>query len=169
MAWVSPTNGPVGSAGYGSHSSLFTFGADGKGRAVFDRNELRVLPREECIHLLTTNDLSVGRVGLVDQGRPIVLPVNYRVRGDAVVFRTDPGTKLDAATKGAWVAFEVDKVDTQWREGWSVLVQGRAERVDSPEELERLRQLLPLHPWAPGDKAHYVRIPMTHVSGRQII
>jgi nitroimidazol reductase NimA-like FMN-containing flavoprotein (pyridoxamine 5'-phosphate oxidase superfamily) len=71
---------------------------------VFDRNELRVLPRDECIRLLATNELSLGRVAFVDQGRPVVLPVNYRVRDSAVIFRTDAGSKLDAATKGNWVA-----------------------------------------------------------------
>ena len=136
---------------------------------MFDRNGLRVLPRDECVRLLTTHELSLGRVAFIDQGRPVVLPVNYRVRGDAVIFRTDEGSKLDAATRGAWVAFEVDQVDAWWQEGWSVLVNGRAEHVQDPAELERLHQLLPLHPWAPGAKSHYVRIPMTHVSGRQII
>lgn len=76
------------------------------------------------------------------------LRVNYRVRDDAVIFRTDPGSKLDAATKGAWVAFEVAKVDAWWQEGWSILVKGRAEHVEDPGELERLRQLSPLRPWA---------------------
>lgn len=136
---------------------------------MFDRNGLRVLPRDECIRLLATIELSLGRVAFIDQARPVVLPVNYRVRDDAVIFRTDPGSKLDAATRGAWVAFEVDHVDAWWQEGWSVLVHGRAEHVEDPGELERLQQLLPLHPWAPGAKTHYVRIPMTHVSGRQII
>jgi uncharacterized protein len=119
---------------------------------VFDRNGLRVLPRDECIRLLATNELALGRVAFVDYGRPIVLPVNYRIRDDAVIFRTDPGSKLDAAARVDWVAFEVDQVDAWWREGWSVLVQGRAKHVEDPEELERLRQLLPLHPWPPGEK-----------------
>jgi hypothetical protein len=56
---------------------------------VFDRNGLRVLPRDECIRLLATNELSLGRVAFVDYGRPIVLPVNYRIRDDAVIFWTD--------------------------------------------------------------------------------
>jgi nitroimidazol reductase NimA-like FMN-containing flavoprotein (pyridoxamine 5'-phosphate oxidase superfamily) len=82
---------------------------------VFDRNGLRVLPRDECIRLLATNELSLGRVAFVDYGRPIVLPVNYRIRDDAVIFWTDPGSELDAATRVDWVAFEVDQVDAWWR------------------------------------------------------
>ena len=33
----------------------------------------------------------------------MILPVNYVVDRDAPVFRTDPGTKLDAAAEGAAV------------------------------------------------------------------
>jgi uncharacterized protein len=55
----------------------------------------------ECRELLAGQHL--GRLALVDARGPVILPVNYVVDRDAPVFRTDPGTKLDAAAEGAAV------------------------------------------------------------------
>ena len=52
--------------------------------------------------------------------------------------------------------------------GWSVLVRGEAIEVADPAELARLRRL-PLDPWAPGAKAHYVRILPAKLTGRRIL
>jgi len=125
----------------------------------------RELTPDECRKLLAEHHL--GRLALVDQDGPVVFPVNYVFHRLAVVFRTDPGTKLDAAACGARVAFEVDAVDEANGTGWSVLVRGEAVAVTDPAELRRLRAL-PLYPWAPGDRAHYVRILPSVVSGRLI-
>ena len=125
----------------------------------------RELTPDECRKLLAEHHL--GRLALVDQDGPVVFPVNYVFHRLAVVFRTDPGTKLDAAACGARVAFEVDAVDEANGTGWSVLVRGEAVAVTDPGELRRLRAL-PLYPWAPGDRAHYVRILPSVVSGRLI-
>jgi len=94
----------------------------------------------------------------------VILPVNYTLDGGAVVFRTDPGSKLAAATVGATVAFEVDTADERDRTGRSVVVRGQAADV---ADLERLRAL-PLYPWAPAAKVHYVRIRPASVTGRRI-
>jgi nitroimidazol reductase NimA-like FMN-containing flavoprotein (pyridoxamine 5'-phosphate oxidase superfamily) len=84
-----------------------------------------------------------------------------------VVLRTDEGTKLDAAIKGSRVAFKVDGTDHATHTGWSVVVRGEAVEVTDPAGLARLRKL-PLHPWAPGAKAHYVRILPAVLTGRWI-
>ena len=78
------------------------------------------------------------------------------------------GTKLDAACRGSRVAFEIDGTGTVAHTGWSVLVRGEAIEVTGPEELARLRRLL-LAPWAPGAKAHYVRILPAKLTGRRIL
>ena len=123
------------------------------------------LTKDECFGLLAERHL--GRVALVDQRGPIVLPVNYLLDRYAVLFRTDDGTKLDAAVRSTRVAFEIDGVDEATRTGWSVLVRGEAVEVSDPVELARLREL-PLHPYAPGVKGHYVRILPAAVTGRRI-
>ena len=125
----------------------------------------RELSDDECRALLARTHL--GRIAVVDGGRPLILPVNYVLDEADVVFRTDSGSKLDAAGLGQPVAFEVDGVDIASRTGWSVVVRGRAEHVSDEVHLEKLRRL-PLVSWAPGAKPHYVRISPHELTGRRI-
>src|SRR5690348_15001388 len=115
-----------------------------------DRNGLEVLDRDECLRLLTTATL--GRIGISSGALPVILPVNFRLVGDAIVFRTAPGTKLDAATRGAVVAFEVDDMDPIEHTGWSVMVTGVARPVTEPAALAAVRPERVAR-WAPlGDE-----------------
>ena len=123
------------------------------------------LTKDECFRLLSGQHL--GRLALADDHGPIALPVNYVLDQHTVLFRTDEGTKLDAATRGARVAFEIDGVDEATRTGWSVLVRGETAEVDDPAELARV-SALPLYPWAPGAKGHYIRILPALLTGRRI-
>jgi nitroimidazol reductase NimA-like FMN-containing flavoprotein (pyridoxamine 5'-phosphate oxidase superfamily) len=129
------------------------------------RDRWQELTKSECFKLLAREHL--GRVAVVDDRGPVVFPVNFVFDRHMVVLRTDEGTKLDAAIKGSRVAFEIDGADPATRTGWSVLVRGEAVEVTDPAELARLRRL-PLRPWAPGGKAHYVRILPAALTGRRI-
>jgi hypothetical protein len=124
------------------------------------------LTKGECFELLAREQL--GRVAVVDDRGPIVLPVNFVLDRHMVVFRTDEGTKLDAAIRGSRVAFEIDGTDAAAHTGWSVVVRGEAVEVTDPAELARLRRL-PLSPWAPGAKSRYVRILPAVLTGRRIL
>lgn len=132
----------------------------------FDRNGLEVLSRAECVRLLA--GAHIGRVGVSVGALPTVLPVNFAVVDEAIVLRTAPGSKLDAALNNAVVAFEVDSVDPMYHTGWSVLVQGVASEVVDPAERERLRTA-PLRPWADHDRDRFVRIYIDLVSGRRLV
>lgn len=123
------------------------------------------LTKQQCFGLLAGQHL--GRVVLVDDQGPLALPVNFVVDHHTVVFRSDEGAKLEVASRGARVAFEVDGVEEATRTGWSVLVRGEATEVTDPAELAQVRQL-PLSPWAPGAKTRYVRILPTVLTGRRI-
>ncbi len=124
------------------------------------------LTKGECFGLLAREQL--GRVAVVDDLGPAVFPVNFVLDRHMVVFRTDEGTKLDAAIRGSRVAFEIDGIDAAARTGWSVVVRGEAVEVTDPAELARLRKL-PLRPWAPGAKSRYVRILPAKLTGRRIL
>jgi nitroimidazol reductase NimA-like FMN-containing flavoprotein (pyridoxamine 5'-phosphate oxidase superfamily) len=130
-----------------------------------DRNGLVVLSRDECLALLRGSHL--GRVAVSIDALPVILPVQYAVLGDDIVFRTGVGTKLDAALRGAVVAFEIDSVDPLYHRGWSVLVTGHSTEVIDPEELVRC-ELLPLQPWLPGSTDRFVKIEAAVISGRVI-
>ena len=133
--------------------------------AVYEgRTGLQLLPPAECWRLLT--DHRLGRIGLVADGEPVILPVNYVVHERSVVFRTAGGTKLDAATTWPVVSFEIDGTEGS-RGGWSVLVTGRAERVHD-DRTRREVEALGLEPWAPGAKLNWVRIVPGRVTGRRL-
>ena len=128
--------------------------------------ELETLGRGECLGLLAT--ASVGRVGLLVDGRPEILPVNYALDGDTVLFRTAEGTALTQASMTV-VAFEVDRLDEANHSGWSVLVQGVAHDIGDAIDhtSERLRRLT-LVTWAPGTRQRWVRISPQKITGRRI-
>jgi nitroimidazol reductase NimA-like FMN-containing flavoprotein (pyridoxamine 5'-phosphate oxidase superfamily) len=124
------------------------------------------LTRAECLELLATADF--GRVAVVADGQPLIFPVNFVLDGERVVFRTDPGTKLEHASIGR-VAFEVDNVDHERHEGWSVVVLGTAlELTDALDDASVREQALPLRPWAGGAKDHWIRIAEPRFSGRRV-
>jgi uncharacterized protein len=123
------------------------------------------LTKSECFGLLAREQL--GRVTFVDDRGPMVLPVNFVLDRQMVVFRTDDGAKLDVARRGGPVAFEVDGTDAATHTGWSVVVRGEAVEVTNRAELARLRGL-PLDPWAAGTKSRYVRILPAALTGRRI-
>ena len=125
---------------------------------------LEYLKTHECLELLATKEL--GRVGFSVEDRPIILPVNYRIIANAVVFRTDPGAKLTTALTRSVVAFEVDHVAPDGTSGWSVLVVGRATELTDPTSLQEARQLN-VSPWVPGSREHFVVIGAEEVSGRR--
>ena len=126
----------------------------------------RELTKSECFELLAREHL--GRVAIVDDRGPVVFPVNFVLDRHMVVFRTDAGTKLDAACRGGRVAFEIDGTDAAAHTGWSVVVRGEAVEVTDPAELARLRKL-PLDSWAPGAKTRYARVLPAALTGRRIL
>lgn len=132
-----------------------------------DETGLEILLPHECLRLLVDHAPKVGRVGVIRDNRPVVLPVNYAILDGAVVFRTGRGAKLTAAMEHAPVAFEVDAIDASWEEGWSVVVHGRAELMRSDDAISQLGDLL-VRPWVPAERADHVRIVPERITGRSI-
>jgi uncharacterized protein len=129
-------------------------------------SRLQKLTRDECMELLRSQ-LHLGRVGYVVEGVPVILPVNFMVDGESVVFVTARGSKLSWLSTRSRVAFEVDAGRPLDESGWSVLVHGTAHEVTNPDELEALRQG-PLHSWAVSPDEHWVRISLDEISGRRL-
>lgn len=120
------------------------------------------MTEEECHARLSLR--SVGRVSPA-ASEPFVLPVNYRLDGRDVVFRTKGGS-LPASVEGP-VAFEVDELIDTGHLGWSVLVIGDAERVRDEADRAALEEA-GLTPWVGGDRPVWIRIRPRRVTGRRI-
>jgi len=129
------------------------------------RTGLEHLTREECLALLAADQ--IGRLAVVDGTTPLIFPVNYVLDDEAIVFRTDPGTKLDKGPRHR-ASFEIDGFDRQRRTGWSVLATGRLEEVTQFDSrtFTRVRSL-GVEPWA-GEKAHWMRLLPDRIGGRRV-
>jgi nitroimidazol reductase NimA-like FMN-containing flavoprotein (pyridoxamine 5'-phosphate oxidase superfamily) len=91
-----------------------------------DHAGLEVLTYDECVERLEHSQ--VGRLAFLSDGDVQIFPVNYRWHDGAVVFRTAPGTKLDAAFFKKVAAFEIDGWDSVFQTGWSVVAKGLVKR-----------------------------------------
>jgi len=129
-----------------------------------DRHGLEIINRGECLSLLRQRGF--GRIAFTSGALPCVLPVNYRLVDAQVMFRTARGSKLDAATRNAVVAFEIDDMDPLDHTGWSVVVTGIARVLDDHgrEAIE-----VPLARWAPDPDVSVVAISTELVTGRRVI
>ena len=127
--------------------------------------QIQELTRSECFELLAREHL--GRLALTDDWGPVVFPVSYVLDRHTVVFRTEAGAKLHAASRGARVCFEADGADAAARTGWSVIVRGEITEVTDPAEVARLAAL-PLRLWVPGARDHYLRVLPAVLTGRRI-
>jgi uncharacterized protein len=122
---------------------------------------LQLIDEAECRLLLHSRTL--GRIGLHVADQLAILPVYYAVMDHDIVFRTAPGTKLDAAVLATRVVFEVDNASP----GWSVLVRGHAQQLRNADDVTHARTLLG-HDWPAGEREQYVRIVTEQITGRRL-
>jgi uncharacterized protein len=130
-----------------------------------DRAGLEILHLGDCFGLL--GSVPVGRIGFLAGGEVIILPVNFLVDGQDVVFRTAAGSKLSSIEVGHYVGFEADAYDSATETGWSVLVSGLAEIVDDEADAARL-DARELRSWGEPADPVWVRIRPSSISGRRI-
>lgn len=121
----------------------------------------RRLDEDECWRCI--EHAPYGRIAAAAAGQVDIFPVNHRVDGRSIVFRTAAGTKLLELTIHSSIAFEVDGVTDE--EAFSVVVKGTAEEFDRDAEVVAAERL-GVQPWAPEEKDRWVRIVPTGVEGR---
>jgi nitroimidazol reductase NimA-like FMN-containing flavoprotein (pyridoxamine 5'-phosphate oxidase superfamily) len=121
------------------------------------------LSPSECRELLQGG--VVGRVGMATPVGPRIVPVNYQVHENAIVFRTAPYSELSRYGWDTDLAFEVDDYDRETQAAWSVVAVGRAHVVDDPEEVRRLQQPQALQSWASGSRHLFVKLSWRDLTG----
>jgi nitroimidazol reductase NimA-like FMN-containing flavoprotein (pyridoxamine 5'-phosphate oxidase superfamily) len=128
---------------------------------------LEPLDAEQSMALIKPG--GVGRIAFSVENAtsPTVLPLHFLVIDDDIVFRTAPHGTV-AGHAACYVSSQVDRVDGVMRQGWSVLVKGRARQVRDPHELELLIAVAHVHSWTGDRHDAYVRIMPTEVIGRRL-
>jgi uncharacterized protein len=127
------------------------------------------LTQEVCLELLSGG--AAGRVGRVAMATPVgprIVPVNYAVHDDAIVFKTAPYSELSTYGWNTELAFEIDHLDYEKQHGWSVVAVGRAHVVSDTEELAAIREHWELRPWAGGSRNLYVKLVWRELTGRRV-
>lgn len=131
-----------------------------------DEAWLEHLELEACLTHLRAGQ--VGRLGVVVDGYPIVLPINYRLVETLgltwVALRTRPGNVIDQAS--ANVAFEIDGIDPSRQRGWSVLVRGTLQSIDA--ESASFRERFDAEPWLGTERDAWLVIEPFSITGREL-
>lgn len=128
--------------------------------------ELKELTYSECRALLVA--AQAGRVAVSTPDGPHIIPLNYSVVDESIVFRTTPFSVLATYGRNAKLAFEVDSFHDEVQLGWSVVVRGRADVVTDAVELAHIRQICPPVPWADGARNLHFRLALQEVTGRAL-
>ena len=123
------------------------------------------LSRRHCLDLLGT--ATVGRVALTLGALPVVVPVDYRLWQEHIVFRTEADSRLDTAARDAVVAFEVDALGPSHPWGWSVMVTGLATDVSETSAASEI-EFSPTGWWVTGGKDHLIAVATDIVAGRRL-
>lgn len=115
------------------------------------------LEANECWALLS--DAEVGRIAWNTDEGIVIVPVNFRLVGQTVVFHTAPGTRLAEMADGVEVAFQVDDIDRESAIGWSVLVRGVTGLADGDSTSVS---------WLDGSRTLGIAITASSIAGRVV-
>ena len=135
------------------------------------KTRIEELDQADCLRLIAAG--GIGRIAYAGRYGQTVLPVNYQLLDNTIVFRTGEDSPLEEDLQTGilhaeyQVAFEIDEINPAAREGWSVLIQGPAHHIDSEAEHAAVRQT-GVQPWTGGAKEHYIRVVPTRITGRRI-
>jgi nitroimidazol reductase NimA-like FMN-containing flavoprotein (pyridoxamine 5'-phosphate oxidase superfamily) len=128
--------------------------------------ELRELTYAECRALLVREQ--AGRVAVATPDGPHIIPLNYSVVDESIIFRTTPFSLLATYARNAKLAFEVDHFHREHQLGWSVVARGRADVITDNDELARVRKIWAPLPWADGARNLHFRLTWSELTGRSL-
>lgn len=103
------------------------------------RTGFEAMTARECRRVL--GEVEIGRVAISAGALPLVLPVQYAVRGDQLVLRTPGHHDVRDSIDGQVVGFEADQLDLVHGVGWSVSVTGMVRVVPAVASGQ------PVHRW----------------------
>jgi nitroimidazol reductase NimA-like FMN-containing flavoprotein (pyridoxamine 5'-phosphate oxidase superfamily) len=124
-------------------------------------NPVHELHPEESWDFLRSREFGRLAFHLLDEVH--IVPINYVVDGQRLLFLTTEGSKLLGMTMNADVAFEVDEVEGE--HATSVILRGRARQLVG--EAAWVAERLPMRPWVGTPKYIVVEITGDEITGRR--
>jgi nitroimidazol reductase NimA-like FMN-containing flavoprotein (pyridoxamine 5'-phosphate oxidase superfamily) len=125
--------------------------------------ELDRLSEASCETLLRRHDL--GHIAISTPKGPLVTPVGYAVvdlaAGPAVAIRATPHSVLASQASPTTVTLEVDELDLEQREGWTVCARGLCELVTDARQRAAVEAAWALPAW-PGTRRSVVLLLRWH-------
>jgi uncharacterized protein len=119
------------------------------------------VPQWECLELIAAE--TVGRLCVIDHDYPLAFPVNYRmIRTDdanRIIFRTAPHAVVGSYEGPA--SLEVDQIDADCLNAWSVIVRGTLRMVRDDEMLPDTRPLVS------DGRYQWMSLDISAISGRR--
>jgi hypothetical protein len=119
----------------------------------------------ECAILLAATQL--GRVAVVESGRPAIIVLNHLVLHGRLLFRVAEDSRLAGLTDRAAVpvAYEVDSAFPVGHSGWSVIATGLLDRETDQLLVTAAREQL--NTWAGGRREVVLRLRIEQLTGRR--
>jgi hypothetical protein len=121
------------------------------------------IPAWDCFQLL--DEQRVGRLGILENGYPVAIPVSYRLVGSPsdrrIVIRTAPSTTI-AQYEGR-ASLEVDHIDEREKTAWSVIARGNLHRLLGDDTFPDPQ------PWLIEGRHLRLGLSIVAVSGRRFI
>jgi len=128
------------------------------------QGHLREIDEAECWELVRSRE--VGRVAYADEHGPMVVPITFAVDDESLLFRVAPYSELARHLPGARAAVEVDDIDYFTRSGWSVVLRGTIESLDSDDlPAPEARPT----PWPEGQRTMHLRLTPEVITGRRLL
>jgi nitroimidazol reductase NimA-like FMN-containing flavoprotein (pyridoxamine 5'-phosphate oxidase superfamily) len=124
----------------------------------------RELRADECRRLI--EDGGVGRVAFQSRSGQHIVPVNFELDGDSIVFRTTPYSELGRQAPGSEAAVEAEGLAVQGQSGWSVVARGQLDVIPGYFETAAIRFGKDPTPWAEGVRRLYMRLTWRELTGR---
>lgn len=131
--------------------------------AAYDNDVVEELTTNQCWDLLRTHELA--RLAFHLGPEIHLVPINYAVDDETLLFATAPGNKLVGVLMNPDVVLEIDEYDEV--SARSVVVRGTARRLEEDEQ--HRAEALPLRPWVPSPKDEVVEISPTEITGRAFV
>jgi nitroimidazol reductase NimA-like FMN-containing flavoprotein (pyridoxamine 5'-phosphate oxidase superfamily) len=121
------------------------------------------IPAWDCFQLL--DEKRIGRLGILENGYPVAIPVSYRLAGPpsdrCIVIRTAPSTTI-AQYEGR-ASLEIDHIDEREKTAWSVIARGNLHRLFGNDEFPDPQ------PWLIEGRHLRLALSIVAVSGRRFV